>query len=119
MTHLETNVSTPLPPFKAVCHDPLYPLTNSTAYQGGDINILPRDKTQSHRLHEPTYRLTTTDPMNGADIDSASDPPSLVTGNLTIYFINEETRRAFVRFPINHPNLRLPYPELESDDRGG
>jgi hypothetical protein len=49
---------------------------------------LPRDKTQSHRLHEPEHLITTIDP-------------------------------AYQDTPLNHPNLRLPYPGTDEDDRGG
>jgi hypothetical protein len=50
---------------------------------------LPRDQTQSQRLHEPEHLIITT-----------IDP-------------------AYRDTPINHPNLRLPYPATDDDDRGG
>jgi hypothetical protein len=49
---------------------------------------LPRDQTQSHRLHAPEHVITTIDP-------------------------------AYQDTPLNHPNLRLPYPATDEDDRGG
>ena len=49
---------------------------------------LPRDQTQSQRLHEPEHPVTTIDP-------------------------------AYQDTPINHPNLHLPYPAADDDDRGG
>ncbi len=49
---------------------------------------LPRDQTQSHRLHEPEHLVTTIDP-------------------------------AYQDTPLNRPNLRLPYPGTDEDDRGG
>jgi hypothetical protein len=49
---------------------------------------LPRDQTQSRRLHEPKHLIITSDPTYEA-------------------------------VPLNHPNLRLPYPAADDDDRGG
>ena len=80
---------------------------------------LPRDQTQSHRLHEPDHRVSTIDPMTGADIQDVTGHPSLVDGNLTIYFETEATRKAYVELPLNHPSLRLPFPAADDDDRGG
>ena len=80
---------------------------------------MPRDQTQSHRLHEPEYRINTIDPMTGNDITDVATHPSLVDGNLTVYFETEATRKAYVDMPINHPNLSLPYPAADDDDRGG
>lgn len=80
---------------------------------------LPRDKTQSHRLHEPKFRISTTDPMTGHDIDDAISHPSLVDGDLTIYFDTEATRKAFIEMPLNHPNHCLPFAPTDEDDRGG
>jgi hypothetical protein len=42
-----------------------------------------------------------------------------VDGNLTIYFETEASRNSYKLMPLNHPNLRLPYPAADSDDRGG
>ncbi len=80
---------------------------------------LPRDKTQSRRLHEPDFRISTTDPMTGHDIDNATSHPSLVDGDLTIYFDTEATRKAFINMPLNHPNHCLPFAATDEDDRGG
>jgi hypothetical protein len=80
---------------------------------------LPRDQTQSQRLHEPEFRVDTIDPITGNDIKDISGHPSLVDGNLTIYFETEATRKAYVDMPVDHPNLRLPFPVTEDDDRGG
>ena len=52
------------------------------------IDPLPRDQTQSQRLHEPEHPITTIDPV-------------------------------YQGTPLNHPNLRLPYPATDNDDRGG
>ena len=70
---------------------------------------LPRDRTQSRRLHEPGFRVSTTDPMTGHDIENATSHPSLVDGDLTIYFDTEATRKAFVDMPLNHPKHCLPF----------
>lgn len=80
---------------------------------------LPRDQAQSHRLHEPEYRINTIDPMTGDDIENATSHPSLADGSLTIYFETDATRKAYLDMPFNHPNLHLPYPATADDDRGG
>ena len=80
---------------------------------------LPRDQAQSHRLHEPEYRINTIDPMTGDDIENATSHPSLADGSLTIYFETDATRKAYLNMPFNHPNLHLPYPATADDDRGG
>lgn len=80
---------------------------------------LPRDQTQSLRLHQPDHLVNSIDPMTGHDIGDVTNRPSLVDGNLTIYFETEETRKAYQRMPLDHPNLRLPYQSAEDDDRGG
>lgn len=80
---------------------------------------LPRDQTQSQRLHEPTFRKFTTDPMTGHDNAYFMNHPSITDGNLTIYFDTEETRKAYQDMPLNHPNEHLPYPASDEDDRGG
>jgi len=82
-------------------------------------DALPRDKTQSQRLHEPEFRLSTTDPMTGNDVEDATNHPHLMDGNLTVYFETEETRKAYQDMPINHPNEHLPFPASIDDDRGG
>lgn len=78
-----------------------------------------RDMMQSHRLHEPAYRISNIDPMTGDDIIDTSRHPSIVDGNLTIYFATDLTRKAFIDTPLNHPYSRLPFPATDSDDRGG
>jgi len=55
---------------------------------------MPRDQTQSHRLHEPAHRINTIDPMTGNDIQDVTSHPSLADGNLTINFETEATRTA-------------------------
>ena len=82
-------------------------------------DALPRDRTQSQRLHEPEYLINTIDPMTGNDIEDVTSHPSLVDGNLTIYFETEANRSEYQDMQLNHPNLRLPYPATDNDDRGG
>jgi hypothetical protein len=82
-------------------------------------DALSRDRTQSQRLHEPEYRIDTIDPMTGDDIKDLSGHPFVVDGNMTVYFTSEATRRAYVDLPLDHPNLRLPFPATDEDDRGG
>jgi hypothetical protein len=80
---------------------------------------MPRDQEQSHRLHEPEHRINTIDPMTGDDIYDVTSHPSLEDGNLTVYFESEATRKAYIDLPIDHPNLHLPFPAEDDDDRGG
>jgi hypothetical protein len=80
---------------------------------------LPRDQSQSHRLHEPDHLINTIDPMTGNDIEDVTHHPSVEDGNLTIYFETEATRKAYLNMPVNHPNRHLPYPAAADDDRGG
>ena len=80
---------------------------------------MPRDRAQSHRLHEPEHRINTIDPMTGDDIEDVTSHPSLADGNLTVYFETDATRKAYVDLPIDHPNRCLPYCATDEDDRGG
>ena len=80
---------------------------------------MPRDQAQSPRVHEPEHRINTIDPMTGNDIKDVTSHPSLEDGNLTVYFETEATRKSYVGLPIDHPNLHLPYPAADDDDRGG
>ena len=80
---------------------------------------LPRDQAQSHRLHEPEHRISTIDPMTGNDIENVTSHPSLEDGEITMYFETDGTRKAYIDMPLNHPNLHLPHPATNDDDRGG
>jgi hypothetical protein len=80
---------------------------------------LPRDQAQSHRVHEPGHRINTIDPMTGNDIKDVTSHPSLEEGDLTVYFETEATRKSYIDMPLDHPNLHLPYPSADGDDRGG
>lgn len=89
----------------------------SANWVSGDA--LSRDRTPSQRLHEPKSRIDTIDPMNGENITDTRGHPSLVDGNLTIYFANDATRKAYIELPLNHPVPNLPFPAGNDDDRGG
>lgn len=80
---------------------------------------LPRDKEQSHRLHEPDHLINTIDPITGRDIDDVSGHPSIVDGNLTIYFESEKSYKTYQDMPINHPYSRSTGEPSEDMDRGG
>jgi len=80
---------------------------------------LSRDQEQSHLLHEPKFRIMTTDPITGRDVKNYMDHCSLSDGNLSIYFETEDTCNEYQNMEFNHPNLRLPYPPTNEDDRGG
>ena len=83
------------------------------------VDALLRDQGQSQLLHDPKYRINATDPMTGCDIDDVNHHPSLVDGNLTMYFETDLSRKAYQDMPLNHPSLRLPYAATDEDDRGG
>jgi hypothetical protein len=36
-----------------------------------------------------------------------------------MYFETDGTRKAYIDMPLNHPNLHLPHPATNDDDRGG
>lgn len=80
---------------------------------------MQRDKEQSRRLHEPKFRIMTTDPISGQDVDDYMSHCSLLDGNLTIYFETEENCKEYHKIPVNHPNEHLPFPATDEDDRGG
>ena len=82
-------------------------------------SALTRDCEQSHRLHEPDHMIGTIDPMTGRDIPDVVGHPSVVDGNLTIYFESVETRLAFEQMPLNHPYEHDLGKPAEDMDRGG
>ena len=82
-------------------------------------DILPRDREQSHRLHEPDHLINTIDPITSRDIENVESHPSIVDGNLTIYFESETTRQTFRETPIDHPYAHLPDNFPKEVDRGG
>lgn len=81
--------------------------------------ILQRDKEQSHLLHEPKFRIMTTDPISGLDVEDYMSHCSLLDGNLTVYFETEANCNEYKNMQFNHPNQCLPYPATDDDDRGG
>ena len=64
---------------------------------------LPRDQTQSLRLHELTQMLSSINPITGRDIDDLGGHPFLIDGNMTMYFESDETRQAYIDTPKDHP----------------
>lgn len=82
------------------------------------VDPLPRDQTPSARLHEPTLRISTVDPITGRDIEDLAGRPYLVDGNLTIYFESETTRQAFLDMPVDHPFRLADNPTAEGYDEG-
>lgn len=89
---------------------------NVTNYVATDP--LPRDQTQSTRLHEPTQMLTNIDPITGRDIGDLAGHPRIVDGNVTMYFESEETRQAYIDTPIDHPFPLIDNPTDEGYDEG-
>jgi len=80
---------------------------------------LARDQEQSHRLHEPGHLVNTIDPITGRDIWNLAEHPSIMDGNLTIYFESEESRAAFEKMQLNHPFSHFRSNPSEELDRGG
>jgi hypothetical protein len=80
---------------------------------------LSRDQEQSHRLHEPDHLIGTIDPITGNDIGDVRGHPSLVDGNLTIYFESEGTKMEYEHTPVNHPYAHSIGNPSDDIDRGG
>jgi hypothetical protein len=80
---------------------------------------LARDKEQSHRLHEPDHLIGTIDPITGNDIGDVRGHPSLVDGNLTIYFESEKTKTEYEHTTVNHPYEHPIGNPSDDIDRGG
>ena len=95
------------------------PPTNLKHFNWGPTETLKRDKEQSRRLHEPTFRIMTTDPISGKDVDDYENQCSLTDGNLTIYFESKENCNEFERIPLDHPIEHLPIAPTPEDDRSG
>ena len=81
--------------------------------------VMQRDKEQSQLLHEPKFRIVTTDPITGRDVEDYMSHCSLLDGNLTIYFETEGNCKEYQDMPVNHPNEHLPFSATDEDDRGG
>ncbi len=80
---------------------------------------LPRDQEQSHRLHQPDHLINTIDPITGHDIVDLSGHPSIVDGNVTIYFESEKTRKIYEEMQVDHPFSGSLGKPSEDMDRGG
>jgi hypothetical protein len=80
---------------------------------------LARDQEQSHRLHEPDHLVNTIDPITGRDIWNLAEHPSIVDGNLTIYFESEENKDVYEQMQLNHPFSHFRSNPSEVLDRGG
>jgi hypothetical protein len=100
-------------------------VTQNTPVKGFDSlnwiaeDPLPRDQEQSHRLHQPDHLVNSIDPITSRDIGNVAGHPSIVDGNLTVYFESEKTRQTYQETPIDHPYARLPDNPSEEADRGG
>jgi hypothetical protein len=79
---------------------------------------LPKDQTQSVRLHEPGQMLSSIDPISGQDIADLTGHPYLVDGNMTMYFESEQTRQVYLDTPIDHPFRLVDNPIDEGYDEG-
>ncbi len=81
-------------------------------------DALPRDQTQSRRLHEPAQILFDADPMTGNAIADLAGHPYLVDGNVIIYFESEASRQAFRELPVDHPFPLVDNPFEEGEAEG-
>jgi hypothetical protein len=102
---------------------PTKPSGASPALSFGALNwvaseFLPRDQEQSRRLHEPEAMITTIDPITGRDIDDPTGHPYIVDGNVVMYFESEDTRRAYLDTPMDHPVRLKDNPDQEGEAEG-
>ena len=79
---------------------------------------LQRDRQQSRRLHEPEQLLCTVDPITGREIEDLAGHPYIVDGNMVIYFESEESRKAFMEMPTDHPFRLQDNPTEEGEAEG-
>lgn len=87
-------------------------------------NMLQRDREQTHRLHEPAHIFGSIDPITGHDIIvDREQHPQVDDGFLTIYFETEQTRKAYLDMPVDHPAHKVPSAPAAGtspeDERGG
>jgi hypothetical protein len=94
------------------------PVHNFIASNYVGTDPLPRDQSQSTRLHEPTQIKNTIDPITGRDIEDLAGHPYLVDGNVTIYFESDQTRQAYLDMPIDHPFHLVDNPTDEGYEEG-
>jgi hypothetical protein len=100
--------------------------TTNVGFTVHDFNVanyiatdsMPRDQTQSRRLHEPEQIVSSIDPITGRDIEDPSGHPYLVDGNVTMYFESEATRQEYIDMPIDHPFHLIDNPTGEGYDEG-
>lgn len=59
-------------------------------------DFLPLEQQPRPPLHGPQNLIITIDPITGNDIGDLQGKPSLVDGNLTMYFESEQTRQAYL-----------------------
>ena len=79
---------------------------------------MPRDRTQSTRLHEPEQIMTCIDPITGRYIEDLEGHPYIVDGNVTMYFESDLTRQEYLDTPIDHPFHLVDNPTDEGYDEG-
>ena len=77
-----------------------------------------RDRTQSRRLHEPTWMISTIDPITGRDIEGLEGRPYVEDGNIKMYFESEQTRQEYLDMPLDHP-VHLPDNPYEDGEAEG
>jgi hypothetical protein len=99
------------------------PLKHSPPIRFEELNrvassALPRDREQSHRLHEPAHLIGTIDLMTGQNIIDVTGSPSLVDVNLIIHFESEKTKVEFKQMPLNQHYQHAFGEPVDDIDRG-
>jgi len=77
---------------------------------------LKRGKLQSSRLHLPTYRKSTINPMTSEGLKVKDDKLCMIDANLSVCFATVASRKAYQGLPTNSPNSRLPFTAANDDD---
>lgn len=76
---------------------------------------LPRDKTQSCRIHEPLFYIPLFDPITGKNVTKINTKLQPVDGNFT----PAAHRKAYMSKPDNLSNVRQTYPANSKDTQDG
>ena len=80
---------------------------------------LPRDKTQSCRIHEPIFCIPLLGPITGKNVTKINTKLQPVDGNLTLNFTPAAHRKAYLGKPDNLSNVRQTYPANSKDIQDG
>ena len=59
-------------------------------------DFMPPDAELSQSMQDTQHMISTIDPITGRDVGDIEGKPSLVDGELTMYFESKHTRQAYV-----------------------